>query len=76
MEKEIDLIYNEICNGESKYSKGYINSEIRDIIKKYNVKAYEGGVHTCIVINDELVSYKYDVAQDVCHALKKQNEES
>jgi hypothetical protein len=76
MKTEIDKIYNEICNGESKYSKGYINSEIRDIIKKYNVKSYEGGVHTCIVVNDELVSYKYDVAQDVCHALKKQNEES
>lgn len=60
--KNVDKFINEY---PTKYEYGFIDSEINDILEKYNIdkdKFYTGlGVNTCMLINGETITYHCDI---------------
>lgn len=63
--KNYKKIYKKIFNYKTKHKEGFIDKEIKRILKYYNIdqKAFNEklGVHTGLLIDNDFITYHHDV---------------
>ena len=62
----------------TKHKEGFLASEIKDILTKYNIdedKFYEAlGVNTCMIIDGQTITYHCDVEKGLRCVIEKRGE--
>jgi hypothetical protein len=79
MKADYEKIEKQVYEFQTKYTKGFIDSEITELLEKLNINekrfSKAMGVNTCIIIDEQVITFHVDIIKGIVCAIEDRGQD-